>query len=45
VNADQATARELGASGVPFFVFDDKVGLSGAQPVESFLAAIEQARS
>jgi predicted DsbA family dithiol-disulfide isomerase len=45
VNADQATARELGASGVPFFVFNDKVGLSGAQPVESFLAAIEQARS
>lgn len=45
VHTDQATARELGTSGVPFFVFDNAVGLSGAQPVEAFTAAIEQARS
>jgi predicted DsbA family dithiol-disulfide isomerase len=43
VNTDQATARELGASGVPFFVFNNKVGLSGAQPVAAFLQALEQA--
>jgi len=43
VNADQATARELGASGVPFFVFNDKVGLSGAQPIAAFHQALAQA--
>ena len=44
VAGDQAMARDLGANGVPFFVFDDKVGLSGAQPLGAFQAAIEQAR-
>jgi predicted DsbA family dithiol-disulfide isomerase len=44
VSADQATARELGAGGVPFFVFNNKIGLSGAQPVGAFLQALEQAR-
>jgi predicted DsbA family dithiol-disulfide isomerase len=44
VNTDQATARELGAGGVPFFVFNNKIGLSGAQPVGAFLQAMEQAR-
>ena len=29
-------ASQLGAQGVPFFVFDDKYGLSGAQPAEIF---------
>src|SRR6056297_933576 len=43
VNADQATARELGAGGVPFFVFNERVGLSGAQPIEAFHQALEQA--
>ena len=43
VSTDQATARELGAGGVPFFVFNNKVGLSGAQPVGAFLQALEQA--
>ena len=40
---DQATARELGAGGVPFFVLDNKVGLSGAQPVAAFQQAFQQA--
>jgi len=44
VASDQATARDLGAGGVPFFVFDNKVGLSGAQPITAFQQAIEQAR-
>jgi predicted DsbA family dithiol-disulfide isomerase len=33
----------LGISGVPFFVINGKVALSGAQPPEMFRAAIEQA--
>ncbi|HEY7824092.1 MAG TPA: DsbA family oxidoreductase [Acidimicrobiia bacterium] len=45
VASDQATARDLGAGGVPFFVFDNKVGLSGAQPVEAFHQAMIQAAS
>ena len=44
VASDQATARDLGAGGVPFFVFNNKVGLSGAQPITAFQQAIEQAR-
>jgi predicted DsbA family dithiol-disulfide isomerase len=44
VAADQAQAAAYGATGVPFFVFDRKVGFSGAQPVGVFLGAIEQVR-
>ena len=36
VEADQALAHQLGANGVPFFVFDMKYGFSGAQPQEVF---------
>ena len=36
VNADQATAREPSASGVPFFVFNNAMSLSVAQPVAAF---------
>ena len=36
VLADGALARELGANGVPFFVFDMQYGISGAQPLEVF---------
>lgn len=43
VRADAAEARALGISGVPFFVIDRKFGLSGAQPVETFSAALDQA--
>lgn len=35
--------RRLGISGVPFFVINDLVALSGAQAPETFRAAIEQA--
>ena len=44
VAADQAQAATYGATGVPFFVFDRKVGFSGAQPLEVFLGALEQVR-
>jgi len=43
VSADVREAQALGVSGVPFFVFDRRVGLSGAQPVEAFVAALKQA--
>jgi predicted DsbA family dithiol-disulfide isomerase len=43
VRADIAEARELGVSGVPFFVLDRKYGISGAQPAEAFAQAIRQA--
>ncbi len=41
-------ARDLaaqGISGVPFTVFDGKLAVSGAQPVEAFQGAITEARS
>ena len=43
VAADINEARMLGVSGVPFFVFDRKLGLSGAQPVDVFVDALRQA--
>ena len=43
VDADVIEARMLGVSGVPFFVFDRRLGLSGAQPVEVFVDALKQA--
>ncbi len=43
VAADQATARDIGANGVPFFVFNNAVGLSGAQPIEAFQQALTRA--
>lgn len=42
VRADEDRARSLGISGVPFFVFDSKSGISGAQRSEYFLQALEQ---
>jgi predicted DsbA family dithiol-disulfide isomerase len=36
VHADIAQARAYGANGVPFFVVDQKYGVSGAQPTEVF---------
>ena len=43
VDADIAQARAYGATGVPFFVIDQKYGISGAQPAEMFGQALEQA--
>jgi predicted DsbA family dithiol-disulfide isomerase len=45
VLADVSQARAFGANGVPFFVIDRKVGISGAQPAEVFSKALEQAWS
>ena len=43
VVADITAANSLGIRGVPFFVLDDKYGVSGAQPTELFTQALEQA--
>ena len=43
VREDEALAQQLGIQGVPFFVFDRRYGLSGAQPVETMLTALERA--
>jgi predicted DsbA family dithiol-disulfide isomerase len=42
VRADELRAAEFGVAGVPFFVFDEKSGISGAQPVEVFVEALQQ---
>lgn len=43
VREDVETARGIGVKGVPFFVFDGRLAVSGAQPVEVFGQALEQA--
>lgn len=43
VRQDELLARELGISGVPFFVFDMALGVSGAQPTETFTSALNEA--
>jgi len=43
VRGDELQARQLGVSGVPFFVFDMALGVSGAQPTETFASALQQA--
>lgn len=40
---DFAQARAYGIQGVPFFVIDNKYGVSGAQPSEAFEQALTQA--
>jgi predicted DsbA family dithiol-disulfide isomerase len=43
VRQDELQARQLGITGVPFFVFDMALGVSGAQPVEVLTSALQQA--
>lgn len=44
VAADIGMARQFGISGVPFFVFDRKYAVSGAQDVGVFLQTMEKAK-
>lgn len=44
VDASQQEAGALGIAGVPLFIFDRKVAVSGAQPVGAFQRALRQAR-
>ncbi|RFU20882.1 DsbA family oxidoreductase [Geodermatophilus marinus] len=43
VRADEAEAQALGIRGVPFFVLDRRYGVSGAQPADVLLQALERA--
>lgn len=42
VRSDEEIAAELGIRGVPFFVFNKKLAVSGAQPVEVFKEIISK---
>jgi predicted DsbA family dithiol-disulfide isomerase len=44
VALDFEEAKALGINAVPFFVFDRKYGIPGAQPSEVFLSALRQVR-
>lgn len=43
VKADADQSRRMGISGVPFFVFNQKLAASGAQPPEALLGVMRQA--
>jgi len=43
VKSDIEEARQIGVTGVPFFVLDRKYAISGAQPEEAFLQTIQKA--
>jgi predicted DsbA family dithiol-disulfide isomerase len=45
VEEDFNFGRQVGITGVPFFVLAGKYALTGAQPVSAFLQAFEQASS
>ncbi|MBP1222310.1 DsbA family oxidoreductase [Flavobacterium sp. 1355] len=42
VKNDISEAQQIGVQGVPFFVFDRKYAVSGAQPVEAFVNTIKE---
>lgn len=42
VRADEEQARQIGVQGVPFFVFNEKYAVSGAQPTETFTEVLEK---
>lgn len=44
VEQDQYEAAQIGVRGVPFFLFNRKYAVSGAQPKEVFLQVLEQVR-
>nr|WP_294861702.1 DsbA family oxidoreductase [uncultured Fluviicola sp.] len=41
VKSDISEAQQIGVRGVPFFVFDRKYAISGAQPIEHFEETIQ----
>jgi predicted DsbA family dithiol-disulfide isomerase len=42
VEDDLSFASQIGITGVPFFIINDKYALTGAQPSDTFLQALEQ---
>jgi predicted DsbA family dithiol-disulfide isomerase len=45
VRRDQAEARQFGVTGVPFFLVDEKYGVSGAQAPQTLVDVFERART
>lgn len=45
IQQDIFEAQQIGVRGVPFFVFDRKYAISGAQPIDVFLKTISQLQS
>ncbi|MCG6568598.1 disulfide bond formation protein DsbA [Tessaracoccus sp. ZS01] len=45
VEDDIMAARQIGVQGVPFFVFENKYGVSGAQPAEVFAQVLQTVAS
>jgi protein disulfide-isomerase len=45
VKQDIQEAQSIGVTGVPFFVFNRKYAVSGAQPPEMFLSALQQSHA
>ena len=43
VEKDIYEASRIGVRGVPYFVFNDRYAVSGAQPTETFLGALNKA--
>ncbi len=43
VRADQARARDLGVTGVPFFLIEGRYAIPGAQSIERFVMGLERA--
>jgi predicted DsbA family dithiol-disulfide isomerase len=43
VREDEQLAGQLGIQGVPFFVIDRRLGVSGAQPPDALVQALERA--
>ena len=41
---DIQRAQQIGVRGVPFFVFNEKFALSGAQPLDTFRQAIQKVK-
>ncbi|MNF18861.1 DSBA-like thioredoxin domain protein [compost metagenome] len=44
VRYDEKMAQNIGITGVPFFVINQKIGISGAQSPDTFLASLIKAQ-
>ena len=43
VKGEEAVGRRLGIRGVPYFVLNGSIAISGAQPPDIFVSALQQA--
>jgi predicted DsbA family dithiol-disulfide isomerase len=44
VRAEEATGHRLGIRGVPYFLLNGSISISGAQPLDIFVSALQQAK-